>query len=362
MKKLLSFVLVCVLLVSLIPCAFAASDEAVSAANALYALGLFNGTGTGPDGKPNFDLDRTPTRHESITMLVRLLGKETEAKSKTWSIPFTDVADWAKPYVGYAYANGLTNGTSDTTYDGDNTITASQYLTLALRALGYKSGSDFQWDKAWVLSDSIGLTSGQYNENTKLFTRGDVAIVSNRALDCKLKGQSITLRQQLPSTQLPPENPKDNIAPIEVAEKIVNATVSGVNEYYDGFRNCALSTEYAANGNYSTAVRVAIASQGNFYMAEKHFADAYILCGNYDNTQRVKQRVDLMGRCMDIVAKFIITRSTLLDYYDLVLKANDIMKDLIPSSKSSTLDWMSDDTVPELQSLIDDILSDSLNE
>ena len=43
---------------------------------------------------------------------------------------FTDVADWAKPYVGYAYTNDLTAGTSATTYSGNNTVTASEYLTL----------------------------------------------------------------------------------------------------------------------------------------------------------------------------------------------------------------------------------------
>ncbi|MBE6935640.1 MAG: hypothetical protein E7458_03970, partial [Ruminococcaceae bacterium] len=31
-----------------------------------------------------------------------------EAETETWNTPFTDVDEWAKPYVGYAYANGLT--------------------------------------------------------------------------------------------------------------------------------------------------------------------------------------------------------------------------------------------------------------
>lgn len=49
------------------------------AAQNLYELGLFNGTGTDTDGNPIFDLDRAPTRHEAVTMLVRLLGKGEEA-------------------------------------------------------------------------------------------------------------------------------------------------------------------------------------------------------------------------------------------------------------------------------------------
>lgn len=186
-RKLVSFLFVTVMLFTTVPTAFAASDDALSAADALHELGLFNGTGTDADGNPIYDLDRAPSRHEAVTMLVRLLGKETEAKSETWEIPFTDVADWAKPYVGYAYANGLTSGTSATAFGGNDTVTAAQYITFILRALGYESGTDFQWDKSWELADTIGLTSGEYSNSTNSFTRGDVAIISNNALSVSCK-------------------------------------------------------------------------------------------------------------------------------------------------------------------------------
>ena len=197
MKKAVSLLLVFVLLCCFAPAAFAGSDEAQSAADTLYSLGLFKGTGTNEDGTPIFDLDREPTRNEAITMLVRLLGKEAEAKTENWETPFTDVADWAKPYVGYAYANGLTKGTGDTTFGGDSLITASQYITFALRALGYESGTDFQWDRAWELSDRIGLTDGRYNASSSQFLRGDVAIISAKALPVKLKGSNVMLLRKL---------------------------------------------------------------------------------------------------------------------------------------------------------------------
>lgn len=172
------------------------SSEAIQAANALHDLGLFQGVGTNPDGTPDYDLERAPNRFEAVTMLVRLLGKEDEAKAGTWTTPFTDLADWAKPYVGYAYANKLTNGISDRAFGGTATVTASQYLTFVLRALGYESGKDFQWDKAWELSDKLGFTKGQYNASSS-FTRGDVAIVSNNALSAKLKDGNYTLKETL---------------------------------------------------------------------------------------------------------------------------------------------------------------------
>lgn len=211
MKRFLAIILSVTLLCTFVPAASAsvASVDAEHAAQSLYDLGLFQGTGNNADGTPNFDLDRTPTRAEAVTMLVRLLGKDAEAKAGTWETPFTDVADWAKPYVGYAYTNGLTTGTSDTTFGGDATVNATQYLTFVLRALGYTSGTDFQWDSAWTKSDEIKLTIGVYNANTANFTRGDVAYISESALYTKGKGEDKTLGEKMGKfelLELTPEN------------------------------------------------------------------------------------------------------------------------------------------------------------
>lgn len=199
-KRIVCFLLVSILLVSLVPTAFAAGTEATDAANVLHELGLFNGTGTDENGNPIYDLDRAPSRAEAVTMLVRLLGKGDEAVNGTWDIPFTDVADWAKPYVGYAYANSLTSGTSATTFGGDVTVSATQYLTFILRALGYDSSTDFKWDAAWELSDELGFTSGEYNAETTTFLRGDVVKISLAALNAGLKNEDILLIQDLVST------------------------------------------------------------------------------------------------------------------------------------------------------------------
>ena len=196
MKKLLPLLLVLIMLCCLGPAALAASQDAKASADTLHELGLFQGTGTNADGTPQYDLDRAPTRNEAVTMLVRLLGAESAAKDGSWDTPFTDVPDWAKPYVGYAYANGLTNGTGAATFGGSSLVTASQYLTFVLRALGYESGSDFQWDKAWELSDKLGITNGTYDANSA-FVRGDVAKVSVAALAGALKDSDDTLADKL---------------------------------------------------------------------------------------------------------------------------------------------------------------------
>ena len=180
-KRLLCMILTLTMIFCLVPSAAAAvSDEAAEAAEALYELGLFKGTGTNSDGTPIFDLDETPTRNQAIIMLVRLLGKEEEAKAGTWDIPFTDVSDAMRPYIGYAYTNGLTNGYTATTYCGGNPIKANQYIAFVLRSLGYESGKDFQVATSWKLADELGITKGQY-ANAAAFTRGDVAKISLKA-------------------------------------------------------------------------------------------------------------------------------------------------------------------------------------
>lgn len=200
-------ILIAVVLCGLMPAGALASNDATLAANTLYDLGLFVGNGIDENGNPNFDLNKTPTRYEIITMLVRLLGKAEEAEQGAWNTPFTDVATWAQPYVGYAYANGLTAGTTNTTssgntsttFGGNTPATSAQYLTFVLRALGYSdTKGDFTWNTPWTLSDDIGLTSGEYDASTNSFTRGDMVSISRQALNCKYNdGSSMTLLEIL---------------------------------------------------------------------------------------------------------------------------------------------------------------------
>jgi len=184
-------VLVLVLLLTLLPTAGALT--APDAASRLHSLGLFQGVGQNSDGTPDFALNQVPTRAQAITMFVRLIGASDAAHVGTWQTPFTDVPEWARPYVGYAYANGLTNGIGPTTFGSNHAIPVSQYLTFILRALGYTSGTDFQWDRAWELTDSLGITNGRFHAATTQFLRGDVAVVSFDALSATFSGSDQTL-------------------------------------------------------------------------------------------------------------------------------------------------------------------------
>lgn len=294
MKRLISLMLSLALMLALATPAFAASGTitAQQAADALHEMGLFNGTGTDANGRPVYDLDRAPTRHEAITMLVRLLGKTYEAESGTWPIPFTDVAEWAKPYVGYAYANGLAGGTSATSFSGNQTVTATQYLTFVLRALGYESGTDFQWDRAWELSDRIGLTNGQYHAGTGSFTRGDAAIVSYQSLNIPHKGQSQTESSSTPSST--PSSTDTNISNVNILQggtwRGINETESAEYMEFYKFTDTTYSCAYAVlDKNDDSIIYFMGYEKGTFSISNDTLKavrlEEYIYTGNGSQTQ-----------------------------------------------------------------------------
>ncbi len=207
MKKLISLILSAVLVLGCFSFSFGADDyftDAKKAADYLFSLSLFEGTSRNSEGVPNYSLDKTPTREQAITMLVRMLGKEQEALENHYPHPFTDVSVWADDYVGYAYKNGLTSGTSATrfSYGNPNTpASATMYLSFVLRALGYNDDAgDFKWNAAWELSDALGITKGEYgSENNNDFRRSGMVLVSANAMAAKLKGTGVTLYDKLDS-------------------------------------------------------------------------------------------------------------------------------------------------------------------
>ncbi|GHV07961.1 hypothetical protein FACS1894217_09670 [Clostridia bacterium] len=131
-------------------------------ADALKALGMFQGTGNG------YELDKVSYRVDAIVMLCRMMGKEKEALAYTGSHPFTDVPSWATRYVAYAYSKGWAQGQGGTTFGSNNLINAGDYLTLTLRSMGYSSDKDFNWARSIEFAQTI-----------KLLTASEAATITN---------------------------------------------------------------------------------------------------------------------------------------------------------------------------------------
>lgn len=192
MKRFLSLVLALLLAAALTAPALAAGDADLAAAQELNALGLFAGVGTLPDGTPDFALGDRMNRMQAVTMLVRLLGREQAALDEKNPHPFSDVAAWADPYVGYAYANGLTLGQGGDRFGGSDTVNAQQFSTFVLRALGYSSETDFRYAEAVTFAAEAGLAVEQGD-----FDRGSAAALSRSALNAALAAEDRTLAAAL---------------------------------------------------------------------------------------------------------------------------------------------------------------------
>lgn len=194
MKRLLSMVCLLVSLLMIYPAQAAAATHQVEA-DQLASIGLLQGSSDG------FDLDAVPTRVQGAAMMVRLLGKEKEAKLSGFQHPFKDVPYWADAYIGYLYAHELTNGTDADSFSPDLPLSAEQYMTFVLRSLGYDDqAGDFTWQTSINQAVGIGLfPSGSTDANLyrEDFRRDQMVWVSWLALQTKLKGQNYDLVQKL---------------------------------------------------------------------------------------------------------------------------------------------------------------------
>ena len=171
-------------------------------ADGLKALGLFKGSDTGYGF--GYDLEAKPARIQALIMFLRLIGEEQAALSTTAACPFTDVPAWCQPYVAYAYEQGLTKGVDDAAmlFGTADYVTAGQYVTFILRALGYQDSGDtpdFTWDTALQRGMDLGiLTAGEYKMlMEEPFLRAQVAYLSYFALEHTYKDRAETLQTQL---------------------------------------------------------------------------------------------------------------------------------------------------------------------
>lgn len=181
MKKLFAIIIMITILLTV--CAFAAESTDVCNANALYSLGLVKGY---DDSGSDFRLENTLSRAESIVQIVRFLGAEQKALESDYDIPFTDVPDWALPYIGYAYEKKITSGISATAFGPSNTVSEAQFLTLLLRAMEYSDAEgDFLWSEPYTLAKSVGLVDRDTAKDS--FLRGDAFTACYNALASKTK-------------------------------------------------------------------------------------------------------------------------------------------------------------------------------
>ena len=149
-----------------------ADTDNVEAIEVLKAVGIMVGDESG-----DFNPDQNVTRNEMAVVMSNLMAYNVATYANT--SPFTDVPSWAEPYVAACWTNGITAGTSDTTYGGSESVTTAQAALMLMKALGYfQYASDFGSD--WQLStvsqgNRIDLFEDVDSGVREAMTRNDLA-------------------------------------------------------------------------------------------------------------------------------------------------------------------------------------------
>ena len=157
-----------------------ADTDNVEAIEVLKAVGIMVGDESG-----DFNPDQNVTRNEMAVIMSNLMAYNVATYKDT--SPFTDVPSWAEPYVAACWTNGITAGTSDTTYGGEQDVTTAQAALMVMKALGYfQYASDFgaDWQLATVSQGNrIDLFTDVDSGVREAMTRNDVAQLVLNALE-----------------------------------------------------------------------------------------------------------------------------------------------------------------------------------
>ena len=191
------------------------ADDNTQYADTLYELGLFKGTDNG------YELEKTFTREEAATVLVRLLGEEKNVALKTYPTLFTDMESdrWSFPYVMYCYENEITRGTGEDTFSPVQEISAEEFVTLVLRLLGYTDAEPQTALEDCIYLNLLNSDIAKELELSSSFTRNDMVYIVYRSLMTKMK-DGIILAQFLADKNIITQNQADEFDVYKNAENM----------------------------------------------------------------------------------------------------------------------------------------------
>ena len=160
-----------------------ASNKNQEAIEVLQAVGVMSGV----DNEGNFDPDGSVTRNQMAVIMAHLLKLDYDYYRGT--NPFTDVPDWAAPYVAACAAEGVIAGIGNNQFGGDMKVTAAQASLMIMKALGYfENAEDFgsDWQVATIRQASYINLFDQINASAKsALTRAQVAQLVLNGLQAK---------------------------------------------------------------------------------------------------------------------------------------------------------------------------------
>ena len=178
MKKILSIILVCVLMVS--TAAFAAEQS-----DCVAELGKYSVIKGDPDG--NMRLSDNLSRGEAVTLLVRAYGFTPETSIAAPANEFSDMENhWACNAAMIAKGLKIIDGAKGDMFNPDESIKSEDFIQMIIRLLGYEELADRRGGKPigyLTVASQIGVTKGVSMATGQFITREEAASLLCNSLD-----------------------------------------------------------------------------------------------------------------------------------------------------------------------------------
>jgi hypothetical protein len=169
MKKLLSIILsifICMTLFSGTASANTNNVDIDQMAAALNRLNILQGN------NGDYLLYDNLQRSQAVAFIIRMLGKEDYVKEhveelKSTNYPDVPESSWYAPYVGYSTIHNIVGGNLDGSFAPLDYVTEKAFLKMALCALDYEYGVDFNWSNVYQKAYEVGIvTDESYSTRT----------------------------------------------------------------------------------------------------------------------------------------------------------------------------------------------------
>jgi len=305
MKKITSALLCAALMLSLACPALAAEqmNDMEAAAAYLRERGVMVGDGNG-DMRLNDGLNRL----ELAALLTRLHGgKETNPEHYTWACYFTDVPQWARPYVGYCTATLLVSGYGNQIYGAADPVIPAAACTVILRACGYEDGEGSEWSYSTACDYAVKLGFiGQSTAQAATITRGEMAVLIYRALLAQGETEETPAHPSQESAPAPaPEQEK-----VTVSDEYAIDTEHWSREDFSARANPAVFTGVYDRELYN-AIRQTLVDVEN--QNSPNYRYAYTMVSKADYSEAV---VNVLGRMDGVLRYEHHVPANLTNYYE----------------------------------------------
>lgn len=159
-------------------------------AEVMYQLNLIRGV-----SNTGFDpgLGQSLTREAAVAAVLRVTGNEDNVYKESLPCSFSDVSEWAKPYVAYGESIGLCRGIEGAYFGAQEQVSLRQLCTMYLRMLGYENGGDI-YEKALETAKPMAMCS---EDADRAGTRADLIDISYNSLYVSLYGSTTALIRYL---------------------------------------------------------------------------------------------------------------------------------------------------------------------